>query len=275
MGESLAHSFGRLNLNAKQDRHRRGRKKKLFLLRGLPGSGKTTLARQLKHEFPSAVIFSTDDYFIDKDGRYFFERDRLGKAHEWNQTRARTAMKQGKSPIIIDNTNIQAWEMKPYVNMALKNDYEVTFREPDTYWKFNTRELERKNTHNVPREKIERMKEQYTCDISIDDVLDSEDPTSNSRLQGATFPRNTDYFNSEPPSTNTRYSDTRTNRGSHHTPTDRGAYSHTNRGSHHTRTNRDSHHTPTDRGAYSHTTRGSHHTHTNRGSHHTRASRGL
>uniref|UniRef100_A0A674MEX8 Uncharacterized protein n=1 Tax=Takifugu rubripes TaxID=31033 RepID=A0A674MEX8_TAKRU len=26
-------------------------------------------------------------------------------------------MQQGRSPIIIDNTNIQAWEMKPYVSM--------------------------------------------------------------------------------------------------------------------------------------------------------------
>lgn len=27
-------------------------------------------------------------------------------------------MQDGRSPIIIDNTNIQAWEMKPYVKMV-------------------------------------------------------------------------------------------------------------------------------------------------------------
>lgn len=27
-------------------------------------------------------------------------------------------MHDGRSPIIIDNTNIQAWEMKPYVRMV-------------------------------------------------------------------------------------------------------------------------------------------------------------
>lgn len=27
-------------------------------------------------------------------------------------------MLDGRSPIIIDNTNIQAWEMKPYVRMV-------------------------------------------------------------------------------------------------------------------------------------------------------------
>lgn len=27
-------------------------------------------------------------------------------------------MKQGRSPVIIDNTNTQAWEMKPYVEVV-------------------------------------------------------------------------------------------------------------------------------------------------------------
>lgn len=31
---------------------------------------------------------------------------------------AEDAMRDGRSPIIIDNTNIQAWEMKPYVGMV-------------------------------------------------------------------------------------------------------------------------------------------------------------
>lgn len=31
---------------------------------------------------------------------------------------AKDAMHHGRSPIIIDNTNIQAWEMKPYVKMV-------------------------------------------------------------------------------------------------------------------------------------------------------------
>lgn len=33
---------------------------------------------------------------------------------------AHKAMKNGKSPVIIDNTNIHAWEMKPYVMMVGK-----------------------------------------------------------------------------------------------------------------------------------------------------------
>lgn len=36
----------------------------------------------------------------------------------FNSFSAKNAMHDGRSPIIIDNTNIQAWEMKPYVRMV-------------------------------------------------------------------------------------------------------------------------------------------------------------
>ncbi|NXI44164.1 N42L1 protein, partial [Galbula dea] len=153
---------------------------RLVLLRGLPGAGKSTLARQLKRDYPSAVVLSTDDFFIE-DGVYVFEPDFLEDAHKWNQKRARKAMKNGKSPVIIDNTNIQAWEMKPYVMMARENRYEVIFQEPDTPWKFNVRELTRRNIHHVPRQKIKQMKEQYEHNVTFQSVLRSEKPSRDER----------------------------------------------------------------------------------------------
>uniref|UniRef100_A0A8C7E704 NEDD4-binding protein 2-like 1 n=1 Tax=Naja naja TaxID=35670 RepID=A0A8C7E704_NAJNA len=180
MEDSLVRAFGGLSLQ--QPRRPQGRpparrfSKSLYLLRGLPGSGKSTLARQLKREFPNAVIFSTDEYFITEDGTYEFNPDCLGDAHKWNQERAGKAMKKGKSPIIIDNTNIHAWEMKPYAIMALENRYEVIFREPDTRWKFHVRELARRNHHGVPFEKIRWMKDEYEHNVTFHTVLHSEEP---------------------------------------------------------------------------------------------------
>lgn len=60
------------------------------------------------------AIFSTDEYFI-KDGVYQYEYQLLAEAHLWNQRRAKEALAAGKNPVIIDNTNLQAWEMKVYV----------------------------------------------------------------------------------------------------------------------------------------------------------------
>ncbi|XP_056184676.1 NEDD4-binding protein 2-like 1 isoform X3 [Falco biarmicus] len=176
MDEQLLRALGGLSLQPPRGRFGR----RLVLLRGLPGAGKSTLARQLKHDYPSAVVLSTDDFFI-KNGVYVFEPDFLEDAHKWNQKRARKAMKNGKSPVIVDNTNIHAWEMKPYVMMARENRYEVIFQEPDTPWKFNVQELTRRNIHHVPRQKIQQMKEQYEHNVTFHSVLWSEKPSRDER----------------------------------------------------------------------------------------------
>ncbi|XP_029792737.1 NEDD4-binding protein 2-like 1 isoform X1 [Suricata suricatta] len=207
MEESFLESFGRLSLQQQQQQQprppapppprgtpqrRHSFRKHLYLLRGLPGSGKTTLARQLQHDFPRALIFSTDDFFFREDGAYEFNPDFLEEAHEWNQKRARKAMRNGISPIIIDNTNLHAWEMKPYAVMALENNYEVIFREPDTRWKFNVQELARRNIHGVPREKIHRMKERYEHDVTFHSVLHAEKPSRMNRSQDRNNPSPSD-----------------------------------------------------------------------------------
>ncbi|XP_074678476.1 NEDD4-binding protein 2 isoform X1 [Strix aluco] len=147
----------------------------LVLLRGVPGSGKSYLARTLLEDNPGGIILSTDDYFY-KHGRYYYDPDCLGEAHDWNRKRAKEAFEMRISPIIIDNTNIQAWEMKPYVTLAQQFKYKVMFREPDTWWKFKPKELERRNIHGVSKEKIKRMLERYERCLTVSSVLDSSVP---------------------------------------------------------------------------------------------------
>ncbi|NWI95853.1 N4BP2 protein, partial [Pitta sordida] len=147
----------------------------LVLLRGVPGSGKSYLARNLLEDNPGGIILSTDDYFY-KQGQYHYDPDCLGEAHDWNRKRAKEAFEMRISPIIIDNTNIQAWEMKPYVTLAQQFKYKVMFREPDTWWKFKPKELERRNIHGVSKEKIKKMLERYERCLTVRSILDSSVP---------------------------------------------------------------------------------------------------
>ena len=96
--------------------------KTLILMRGLPGSGKSTKAKKLAGE--QGLVFSTDDFFMVK-GEYAFDPKMIGEYHERNHERAAVAMKEEKPLIIIDNTNIKLWEMRKYVESAEQYGYEV------------------------------------------------------------------------------------------------------------------------------------------------------
>lgn len=175
----------------------------LVLLRGLPGSGKSFLARTLQEDNPSGVILSTDDYFYI-NGQYQFDVRYLGEAHEWNQNRAKEAFEKKVSPVIIDNTNLQAWEMKPYVALSQKHKYKVLFREPDTWWKFKPKELARRNIHGISKEKITRMLEHYQRFVSVPIIMSSSVPEKIERIElcayscdRSTSPRDNEDITSE------------------------------------------------------------------------------
>ncbi|TMS22896.1 NEDD4-binding protein 2 [Larimichthys crocea] len=154
--------------------------KVLVLLRGAPGSGKSTLARAFVEHNPGGVKLSTDDYFT-RHGEYRFDPSALGEAHEWNHQRAKEAFERGANPIIIDNTNLQGWEMRPYVVQALKHGYKILFREPDTWWKNKPRELERRTKHKVPVDKIRRMLDGYERYVTIQSIMGSQRPPLENR----------------------------------------------------------------------------------------------
>ncbi|KAF2899995.1 hypothetical protein ILUMI_06188 [Ignelater luminosus] len=157
--------------------HVRQGSKILILMRGLPGSGKSYLAKQIIDRsigYPnySDFILSADDFFVDRwTGRYVYDRLKLTKAHEWNHQRAYKIMSKGISPVIIDNTNLQTWEMKPYVMMAVNFGYSIEIVEPFTHWAFNDKELARRNLHDVPKVKIKEMLERYEKNITPHKLL--------------------------------------------------------------------------------------------------------
>ncbi|XP_012940924.1 uncharacterized protein LOC101853872 [Aplysia californica] len=145
----------------------------MFILRGLPGSGKSYLANQLLEQSncmgSAGAVLSSDDFFQQRGG-YFFDRHRLDEAHTWNQQRAVKCARNGVSPIIIDNTNTMMWELLPYAVLALEHNYDVQVVEPDTVWRSNLKELTRRNIHGVNREHIKRMKDRYE-ELTTEKVL--------------------------------------------------------------------------------------------------------
>lgn len=128
-------------------------KKKLYLIRGLPGSGKSKLGLTIVGENHPQLQFEADQFFTLTDGTYQFEKEKIGEAHLWCQGMVHNAMIDGWSPIVVSNTFSQRWEMKAYYAMAELYDYEVT--EITMTGKLHG------NVHEVPEEVIQRMIERW------------------------------------------------------------------------------------------------------------------
>ena len=153
---------------------------KLIIMRGISGSGKSTKAKELKGD---GVIHSTDDV-ISSMGDYnkFFadmmankDFSQLQKAHQTNLKNAVNSMKNGISPVIIDNTNLAPWEAKAYVKAALEmgfDDGNIEIVNIGTGGA-SAEELAKRNTHGVPLDKIKQMIDKYNSnkDITIADIL--------------------------------------------------------------------------------------------------------
>lgn len=162
----------------------------LIVMRGIPGSGKSTKAKELAGS--EGVIHSTDDV-IEAQGDYreFFANmiankdfSPLSKVHSINIKNLISSLKAGISPVILDNTNIKHNEPKEVVKAALEmglDDKNIKFVDIGTGG-LSAKELADRNTHGVPLDKIEAMIASHASQgpLSIASVLGSKDMYSKS-----------------------------------------------------------------------------------------------
>jgi predicted kinase len=129
----------------------------LYIVRGIPGSGKSTFAKSL-----GGTHFETDMFFM-KDGEYKFDMFKLKEAHKWCQDSVYNAMILNHTAglnniIVVSNTFTQEWEMKPYFEMADQHDYKV----------FSIVVENRHcgvNEHNVPEEVLTSMRNRFEINL--------------------------------------------------------------------------------------------------------------
>ena len=132
---------------------------RVCIVRGLPGSGKSTLCEQLatEHSNQECVICGTDRYFTSADGLYHFDAARLPQAYAQSVLACLDAMQRGVPLVLIDNTHAQQWEYEPYLRLAQFYQYSCDVREVACCGQKQLRYFLARSVHLIPLHVAERM----------------------------------------------------------------------------------------------------------------------
>lgn len=138
--------------------------KQVIILRGLPGSGKSSLATHLIFGSPAteARICSADYFFIQSDGQYIWKQEQLGAAHGYCRERFMAALVGNVGLIIIDNTNTTKKEYCFYEEEAERAGYEVTVLIVGNFSDKALEKYQARNLHGVSLETLRRMRDRFT-----------------------------------------------------------------------------------------------------------------
>lgn len=118
----------------------------LTIIRGCPGSGKSTYANSL-----GLFHVEADMYIMDSHGNYNWKPETVRASHQWCFDTVTENLKKGLA-VVVSNTFTRYKEFKPYIEFCVENTIP---------YKVISCQNEFENIHSVPEESLKRMKERW------------------------------------------------------------------------------------------------------------------
>jgi predicted kinase len=144
-------------------------KYRMIIIRGIPGSGKSKLANELKNIIKNVEICEADLFMGNN-----FNPNRLSNCHRECQELARNALRLNNIAII-SNTNTTLGEMEIYRKIAIEEgltEAEIKIIEPLVSWKYNINKCIYIGTHkSVPRHVFEKHLNNIMMEPTTPDIL--------------------------------------------------------------------------------------------------------
>ena len=135
-------------------------KNTIYLIRGLPGSGKTTLARHIQGVLGCAH-FEADQFFTKDNGVYDFNPKLLGAAHENCHLSFLQQIRAGRS-VIVSNTFTTEKEIRKYIDDGLT--YGMRIVVITCHGDFGS-------IHNIPDDVITKMKNRFVANLELEKIF--------------------------------------------------------------------------------------------------------
>ena len=138
--------------------------RQLIIVRGLPGAGKSTFAETYATVLQrSGVVvkgpFEADQFFNNpQTGKYEFDASKLGAAHQACFNNVELCLHQNAECVIVSNTFTTERELKPYIELATKLNYQVTSLVVEN-------RHGNKSIHDVPDEAMDKMRNRFSLKV--------------------------------------------------------------------------------------------------------------
>jgi predicted kinase len=123
-----------------------------FIMRGVPGSGKSTTARYLAGDW--GIIHAVDSYHCDENGNFLWDDELEDEKYRKNFEAFSESCKMNHPVVICDCINIKREDFQKYIDIAREHGYvtsEVVLDKP------NSSDAANRNKHSVSKEQIEDM----------------------------------------------------------------------------------------------------------------------
>ena len=133
----------------------------LILVSGVPGSGKTEFASYLSTMHDECCSVAADDFMVNEDGQYEYDKDRIAECHSKCQARVRGFLfrspglipfSETDATVVVHNTFVRQWEIEPYRQMAEEAGVPIFVVEMRQRFE---------NTHDVPDDVVSRMSRNF------------------------------------------------------------------------------------------------------------------
>jgi tRNA uridine 5-carbamoylmethylation protein Kti12 len=125
--------------------------KKVYILSGIPGAGKSEYAKTLIQNGGETI--STNDFYVNEEGVYQFDPAIIEEVNALTFEKFLDALEEDFDTVVVDNTNLYAWQISPYTLAAAVYGYEVEVHrlicDSDTAY--------RRQIHGVPLQTFGKM----------------------------------------------------------------------------------------------------------------------
>jgi len=132
-----------------------------IIIRGIPGCGKSALVKVLTDfwgDRGTSAVCSSDDFLIDDDGEYKFDKIRSARAHAKCMQKFEKALASKTGLVIIDNTNVKKEHFSSYLRKANEAEYKV-------FCIIVENRHGGKSVHDVPIDKINEMLSDFSIKL--------------------------------------------------------------------------------------------------------------